>query len=71
MPKKTKKEKLLTDYRKRIKLISSHSPPRPAVAADNIFDSHIYFRQDLRKSLILIVGIITLEIALYFARIIK
>jgi len=90
MPKKTKKEKIIADYRKKIKLLklknsssqfsplsplpikktpikSSLPPPSSSnLASDNLL---VYFKKDFRKSLLLTILIIGLEICLYFVRI--
>jgi hypothetical protein len=92
MPKKTKKEKLLALYRKRIRLLEQKSQiiieKSPITKSEKIElptkleNEEIiptsqenliskYFFLDLKKSLILIVLIIALEIGLYFVRIIK
>lgn len=91
MPKKTKKEKIIAEYRKKLKLLQlsnthqlSSSPPisvdrkptaSPAPAKQMYVSSQEdqvishYFTQDLKKSLLLIGGIIALEILLYFVSI--
>jgi hypothetical protein len=90
MPKKTKKEKIIADYRKKIKLlklknsspqfsplsslpikktpIRSSPPPSSSssLASNNLL---AYFKQDFRKSLLLTILIIGLEICLYFVSI--
>ena len=89
MPKKTKKEKIIAQYRKKIKLLqliqsvpqqpiisqsiapkpSTPKLPNPIVQENQLISK--YFYQDFKKSLIFIAVIITLEISLYFVRIIK
>ncbi|PIQ72169.1 hypothetical protein COY13_00570 [Candidatus Roizmanbacteria bacterium CG_4_10_14_0_2_um_filter_36_35] len=87
MPKKTKKEKLLAVYRKRLHLLeqASQQPltkmpePTPSLTSETVSKTTVneqvvaprYFFTDLRKSLILVVIIIALEIGLYFAKLIK
>lgn len=92
MPKKTKKEKIIAEYRRKLKFIQNQkitiSPviepsavkkqeeihpkiithTKPAhTEEDSLITSH--FKSDFKKSLILIVFIIGLEIFLYFATI--
>lgn len=86
MPKKTRKEKILAAYRK--KLRSLEQPKKvlpdknyhqelpvkksePSKKIEPISQEVKNFFPDLRKSLILIILIIALEIGLYFARLIK
>ena len=74
MPKKTKKEKLLALYHRKIRLLENSFSPTPTpVAKQEIknFPINQYFFSDLKKSLILITLIIGLEISLYFAKLIK
>ncbi len=85
MPKKTKKEKLLATYHRKIRLLKSEhvdasatppislSPvPKPIVNQEiKTLPINQYFFSDLKKSLILITLIIGLEIFLYFAKLIK
>jgi len=86
MPKKTKKEKILAEYRKKIKLLNRsltrllasakpESTKTPVVANEppNKENSQFlfYFRQDFRKSFLIVIFIIALEIGLYFAKLIK
>ncbi len=84
MPKKTKKEKIIAAYRKRLKLLEEQqiepqtfpkkeeeiviSEVKPDLTKEDQTISH-YFKSDLKKSLILIGFIIALEIFLYFATI--
>ncbi|MDO9027676.1 MAG: hypothetical protein Q7U68_02290 [Candidatus Roizmanbacteria bacterium] len=85
MPKKTKKEKLLALYHKKIRLLESKQtttpatvPTTPSPAPMPIIEQETknvsinrYFFSDLKKSLILITLIIGLEISLYFVTMIK
>ncbi|MFA6080984.1 MAG: hypothetical protein WC741_01075 [Patescibacteria group bacterium] len=89
MPKKTKKEKLLALYHKKIRLLENRqmavSPVQEKVIIEDrtsvpvienkikttINDPPQYFFSDLKKSLLLIVLILGLEVSLYFARLIK
>ncbi len=102
MPKKTRKDKIIAAYRKRLQMLQSQqistqtyatekhiqTPPRkelpfirerkieelPVVkpqmtpSGEDVNITH-YFKQDLRRSLILIVFVIGLEISLYFVSI--
>ncbi len=82
MPKKTRKEKILALYRKKLRLLERPTPvpmaePKPKIKVTNdnmeLSDEEKqithYFSVDLKKSLILIAIVITLEISLYFATI--
>ncbi|MBI4008841.1 hypothetical protein HY357_01280 [Candidatus Roizmanbacteria bacterium] len=80
MTRKTKEEKKLAEYRRRLKQAqNSESPNKPTqtavisqvkpLAVD--FPRNNYFFQDLKKSLFMIITIITLEILIYFATINK
>jgi len=95
MPKKTKKEKLLARYHRKIRLLENKplvTPPiqtkittsisvptvenetKPAMTEPlNQEQKQLnqYFFSDFKKSLLLIVLIIGLEISLYFAKLIK
>ncbi|MFA6533369.1 MAG: hypothetical protein WCT22_05250 [Patescibacteria group bacterium] len=87
MPKKTKKEKLLALYHKKLRLLENRHTTVSPVQAKVVFEEQIpvienkiktavneppqYFFSDLKKSLLLIVLILGLEISLYFARLIK
>jgi hypothetical protein len=87
MPKKTKKEKLLALYHKKIRLLENKETATPVPVTQPvsfspdpkpIVDKEIknlpfnqYFFSDLKKSLILITLIIGLEISLYFAKLIR
>ncbi len=95
MPKKTKKQKIISEYRKKIKLFSNFSNIEKKEKENNLkienkkkqiknlqLSSYNdtesldnlnkqYFLKDFKKSIILIIFIITIEIALYFANLIK
>jgi hypothetical protein len=86
MPKKTKKEKILAMYHKKLRMLENQqaftSPvklktPNPIIQAPTVKEEKIeipeskYFFSDLKKSLLLIVLIIGVEVALYFAHLIK
>jgi len=65
MPKKTREQKIVAEYRRRMKLL----PTMPASSKVKETGMRNFFLADVRKSLILIVFIIALEISLYFANI--
>lgn len=83
MPHKTKREKIIAEYRKRLRLLSPtpvptlqekipEAPPekKPVIKeTDSDISATLYFKKDLKKSLLLIAIVITLEIFLYFATI--
>lgn len=93
MSKKTKKEKILAAYRKKLRLLEElnkqSKPLTVKTTSSSTFEikkqnkktlkvkqyqlnsSPRYFFLDLKKSLILIVIIIALEISLYFVKLIK
>ena len=96
MPKKTKKEKLLARYHRKLRLLENRSTvvtytsPPPSVSSPKIEpikkqgvkieptvitseekQLNQYFFSDLRKSLLLIVLIIGVEVSLYGAKLIK
>lgn len=81
MPKKTKKEKLLARYHKKIRLLESKqttTPMTPSPTSMPIANQEIkilpinqYFFSDLKKSLILITLIIGLELLFYYAKLVK
>lgn len=85
MPKKTKKEKLLAIYHRKIRLLENKQTTTPVTVPTasspvstpiinqetKILPLNQYFFSDLKKSLILITLIIGLEISLYFAKLIK
>ncbi|PIS15465.1 hypothetical protein COT62_03495 [Candidatus Roizmanbacteria bacterium CG09_land_8_20_14_0_10_41_9] len=85
MPKKTKKEKIIAAYRNKLKILHLTQPtipdktPPPSVSEQS-GDTHFilseqdktttgFFMADFKKSILLILGIIALEIILYFATI--
>jgi len=79
MPKKTKKQKIIADYRRKIKLLTvtpsdssfmnrvTNKIVEPVKVEEIIIRK--YFFKDLKKSLVLIGLIITLEIIFYFVSI--
>ncbi len=95
MPKKTKKQKILASYRRKLQLLEKLNQSNSFIQekpqekkfsekrlSENIYqkvkiekkeDKNIsyYFFSDLKKSLIFIFLIISLEIALYFVKLIK
>ena len=88
MPKKTKKQKLLASFHKKLRLLENRevnasqvqiktSVIDPSPVFNNIQKPEIiepvnkYFFSDLKKSLLLIVLILGIEISLYFAHLIK
>ena len=87
MPKKTKKEKLLASYHKKLRLLENRQATDTPVQAKVVIKEQIpvmenkietvineppqYFFSDLKKSLLLIVLILGLEVSLYFAKLIK
>jgi len=86
MPKKTKKEKILAMYHKKLRMLENQqvvtSPVKlktpnsivqePIVKKERIeIPESKYFFSDLKKSLILIVLIIGVEVALYIAKLVK
>ena len=88
MPKKTKKEKLLASYHRKIRLLENRqmiaSPVPTKIPTAELTPTAIheikpvvtepvnqYFFSDLKKSLILIVLIIGVEVGLYAAKLIK
>ncbi|MEK7109650.1 MAG: hypothetical protein AAB876_00350 [Patescibacteria group bacterium] len=88
MPKKTKKEKLLARYHRKIRLLEnqqviSHpeilsSPVEIKIKTSinrpltqELINTNQYFFSDLKKSLLLIVLIIGVEVGLYVAKLIK
>lgn len=86
MTRKTKEEKKIADYRRRLKLLKqttesenpdesrnleTHSEVKKNEETDNLtkdIQQQTYFNKDLKKSLLFIFLIITLEIVIYFAR---
>lgn len=84
MPKKTKRQKMAAAYHKKIRLLQKDTPSvvpvknvsgekiiKEAAETKEIMPENSFFFSDLKKSLILVSVVIALEIALYFARIIK
>jgi len=89
MPKKTKKEKLLARYHKKLRLLENKQTTTslvqektpisvPTKTFENIIKPKVtepvvnqYFFSDLKKSLLLIILILGLEVSLYFAKLIK
>jgi len=81
MPQKTKKEKIIAEYRRRLQMLQKHEvtvprvspsqplPTRNVTPQENDFLIISYFKSDFTKSLILIAAVIALEISLYFANI--
>lgn len=71
MTKKTRKEKIIAGQRKKKKLTISVSEDTYNAPLKTVIEKSAdpYFISDLRKSLIIIAGIITLEIVIYFVRI--
>lgn len=74
MPRKTKKEKIIAFYRRKLKLLGETKEPlpfkeeaRPAQTPTEI--TAPYFLSDLQKSLLLAAVVIALEISLYFVTI--
>jgi hypothetical protein len=87
MPKKTKKEKVLAMYHKKLRLLENRgvntSPVQiktsvsiPSPSFDKVKPVisepvNQYFFSDLKKSLLLIIIILGVEVSLYFAKLIK
>mgnify|MGYP001584416795 CR=1 FL=1 len=87
MPKKTKKEKILASYHKKIRLLENrqinNSPltiSSSEIKTKTVIDEPLkeelkntnqYFFSDLKKSLLLITIIIGVEVALYFMKFVK
>ncbi len=78
MPKKTKKEKILAMYHKKLRMLENRqvvaSPIQtktPVVVTKTIEPVNQYFFSDLRKSLLLIFLILVVEVGLYFVNLIK
>jgi len=86
MPKKTKKEKILAMYHKKLRMLENQQVvtlPVKLKTLNSIVQEPIvkeekieileskYFFSDLKKSLILIVLIIGVEVALYIAKLVK
>ncbi|MEK7096823.1 MAG: hypothetical protein AAB859_00735 [Patescibacteria group bacterium] len=84
MPKKTRKEKLLASYHRKLRLLENKettaSPVQIKITTSKIIPEtkteiaepvNQYFFSDLKKSLLLITLIIGVEVGLYFANLIK
>jgi hypothetical protein len=87
MPKKTKKEKLLAHYHKKLRLLENSQTDASPIQAKVVVGEQIpvvenkiktavneppqYFFSDLKKSLLLITLIIGIEVGLYFMKLIK
>ena len=86
MSRKTKEEKKLAEYRRRLKHLQQavqtenlnqpkksnlveESRPKEKKSDQVVDPSHKFFNQDLKKSLLFIFLIITLEFIIYFVRI--
>lgn len=78
MPRKTRKEKMIAaSRRQQLHFIQAkpepikYKNPEPAKTETGEISKNTFFFSDLRKSIIFSAIVITLEIALYFARIVK
>jgi len=79
MPKKTKKEKLLATYHKKLRLLEKKEVTTPSiqtkikvVAPTNGNEPvNQFFYSDLRKSILLIILILGIEVSLYFFKLVK
>lgn len=81
MPKKTKKEKLLAMYHKKLRLLEKKDITASAVQTKVAVSNKImtdenkpvnqYFYSDLKKSILLIILILGIEVSLYFFKLIK
>ena len=81
MPKKTKKEKLLAMYHRKLRLLEDREVVVPVSTLTSVFNNKTipviiqpvnqYFFSDLKKSLLLIVLILGIEVGLYFTKLIK
>ena len=79
MPKKTKKEKILAMYHKKLRMLENKQVVTSPVQIKTPFNItkiiepvvNQYFFSDLKKSLLLIVLIIGVEVSLYVAKLIK
>jgi hypothetical protein len=84
MPKKTKKEKIIAEYHRKLKLLQNQSPKdyqqpikvveeiekeEPEKIIDKPPTNNKFFLIDFKKSIFLTVAIIALEILFYFATI--
>jgi len=89
MPKKTKKEKILAEYRKKLKLLNTNNKvfnsnrnikdkkeetsinqSRKIIKAKENHDTSFHFLNDLKKSLLISLFLIIIEIILYFVKLI-
>lgn len=86
MPKKTKKEKLLARYHKKLRELENNTgapmkkieekvqavvTPKIEKVSEVDIQNNKYFYTDLKKSLLLIFLIIGVEVGLFFAKLIK
>ena len=83
MPKKTKKEKLLASYHRKLRMLENKETTSPVqikiVTSKIILETKTeiaepvnqYFFSDLKKSLLLIVLIIGIEVGLYATKLVK
>ncbi len=88
MPKKTKKEKLLAMYHKKLRLLEkrdvtssaiqtkinvSVTPPAVSNKIKSVENEPVnkYFYSDLKKSVLLVILILGIEVSLYFFKLIK
>ncbi len=84
MPKKTKKEKIIAEYHRKLRLLQNQSPAvyqqpikviekiekeEPEKIIDEPPENNKFFLIDFKKSIFLTVAIIALEILFYFATI--
>lgn len=83
MPRKTKKQKIIAEYRKKIyqlqtQLPVAHQKPQTVLSAEpktlpsdaeQLPVESTFFKSDLKKSLVISAAIITLEIIFYYATI--
>jgi len=87
MAKKTRKEKIIAQYRRKLQLLETKTEPSVKIASpvidkpvkntqeisqvmgqsENDLITKKYFVSDFKKSLVIIVTIVALEIGLYFA----
>jgi len=79
MPKKTKKEKLLAVYHKKLRLLekkdvtTSEVQTKIRVSIPVVDNKPVnqFFYSDLKKSILLIILILGIEVSLYFFKLIK
>lgn len=77
MSKKTREEKIVSNYRKKLKFLSQSGKDVPTTEVKQTHDNFSadkterdrFFVKDLKKSIFIISCILTLEIVLYFVRI--